>query len=112
MKNISLGCVVRHKKKTRAAHMFFQRLTTHPRGIFFHIKNNQLITLYILVQIQSISRHQISESKSHEICSCQDQNGESEKMLSRPATIFFLLTQCFLKAFFRVVKTKDCMVKN
>ena len=25
----------------------FQRLTTHPREIFFHIKSNQLIILYI-----------------------------------------------------------------
>ena len=47
MKNISVGCVVRRKKKTRAAHSFFQRLTTHPRETFFHLKNNQFIILYI-----------------------------------------------------------------
>ena len=33
--------------KTRAPNSFIQRLTTHLLEIFFHMKNNQLIILYM-----------------------------------------------------------------
>ena len=32
---------------------FFQHLTTHPREIFFHLKNNQLI-IYVIFTIISL----------------------------------------------------------
>ena len=47
MKNISLGCVVRRLKKLVLRTRFFQRLTTHPREIFFISKITVDYSLYI-----------------------------------------------------------------
>ena len=46
---IKLGCVVSVKKKTRAAHSFFQRRTTHPCEIFFVSKITSWLSSIALI---------------------------------------------------------------
>ena len=54
MKNISRGCVVRRWKKTSAQHEFFSTSYDAFEWDIFHIKNNQVIILFIIYLINTI----------------------------------------------------------